>query len=485
MNRVRARFAPSPTGYLHAGGARTALYNWLFARHHNGTFVLRIEDTDRARSTEEYRKAILEDLTWLGLLWDEGPPDDGPRGPYLQSQRGETYEPHIERLLSSGKAYHCFCTPEELALRRGNAPAGSRAWKYDRRCLNLSVEQRRAFLAGGRPSVVRFMVPEGVTVFDDMVLGTVEFDNSELDDLVIRRADGTPTYNFAVVVDDLLMGITHVIRGSDHLSNAPKQILMFLALGHRPPAYGHLPLVVDQDKQVLSKRRGAVAIGEYRKQGYVPEALVNYMALLGWSYDGAQEFFTTDELVEKFDLSRVSGKPAAFDPDKLAWMNMQWIKRLSIAERTDRAVPFLKAARLLDDETLNERRRWLEDVVAVVGDRLKTLSDIVEQAGFFLAPRITYDNIAVRKVLAEAGAREILTRAETTLAIVEAFDPQALEVAIRQLARELGLSAGKVIQPLRIAVAGKQTSPGIFETLSLLGRDRVLERLAMARRLAK
>jgi glutamyl-tRNA synthetase len=482
MSGVRVRFAPSPTGYLHIGGARTALYNWLLARHEGGAFVLRIEDTDRERSKKEYRDAILDDLRWLGLDWDEGPEVGGPRGPYFQSERADSYAPHLDRLLERGLAYRCYCAPEELEERRRTHPAGPDAWRYDRRCLSVAPEEA-ARLAGERPAVIRFRVPEGTTSFDDVILGPIEVENAELDDLVIARADGTPTYNLAVVVDDLEMGITHVVRGSDHLSNTPRQVLLWRALGHEPPTFGHLPLVLSQDGQVLSKRRGAVAVGEYRRMGYLPEALVNYMALLGWAYDGEQEFFARGDLVEKFEIGRVSGKAAAFDPEKLTWMNAQWIKRLDVSDRTDRLVPLLRDEGLLEREPIGEHRRWLENVVSVIDDRLKTLRDVLEFDWFFLASDVAYDSIAVNKVLAKPGAGDILAGLRKTLSGAPDFEPETLERLIRDYADEVGLKAGKVIQPVRVAVTGKTASPGIFETLSLLGRDRVLARIDSAARL--
>ncbi len=484
MSDTRVRFAPSPTGYLHLGGARTALFNWLLARSQGGRYILRIEDTDRERSTEEFLQAILEDHRWLGLLWDEGPEVGGDAGPYFQSERSGTYAPLLRKLLEEGHAYRCYCTPEELESRRAASADGGREWRYDRRCLKLSDAERDSLDREGRPSVVRFRVPEGSTRFDDMVLGPIEVEHSELDDLVLARSDGTPTYNFVVVVDDLLMGVTHVVRGSDHVSNTPKQMLIARALGEEPPVFGHLPLVLGPDKQVLSKRRGALAIGEYRRQGYLPEALVNYMALLGWSFDGEQEFFSLDELVRHFNISRVSGKAAAFDPEKLLWMNAQWIKRLRVPERADRMLPFLREAGLVGDEMDDEERARLEAVVELIDDRVKTLSDIVTLAGFFLADDITYDEKAVSKVLTEPEALTILDGLYARLTEASSFTPDALEEIVRGFAAECGLKVGKVVQPVRVAVTGGTTSPGMFETLALLGRGVVLGRMARARELA-
>jgi glutamyl-tRNA synthetase len=477
----RLRFAPSPTGHLHLGVARTALYNWLVARGSGGVFVLRIEDTDPERSTTEYLEAILEDLRWLGLDWDEGPEVGGPYGPYFQSQRAASYAPHLESLLRSGAAYRCFCTPEELAERRASASAGpSEAWRYDRRCLRLDEEERARLARQGRPSVVRFRVPEGRTSFDDLVQGAVDFDNAQFDDLVIARTDGTPTYNFAVVVDDLEMGITHVIRGSDHLTNTPKQILLWRALGVEPPRFGHVPLVMAPDGLVLSKRRGAMSIGEYRRRGYVPEALVNYMALLGWAYDGTHEIFDRRELTDKFDLGRVGRKPAAFDPEKLSWMNAQWIKRLPVRERVERLLPFLREADLVPAEPAPQTLASIERAVGVIGDRLKTLRDVLGFRWFFLASEIEYDSMAVSKVLGKPGAGEILAGLRQALGRAPDFEPATLEGIVRAFAEERGESLGTVTQPVRVAVTGGTASPGIFETLAALGRDRSLTRIDRA-----
>jgi glutamyl-tRNA synthetase len=483
MTGVRVRFAPSPTGYLHIGGSRTALLNWLYARHTGGSYVLRIEDTDRERSKQEFLDAILEDMSWLGLDWDEGPLKGGDYGPYLQSERGDSYGPHVESLLAEGHAYQCFCTQEELDERRSRGTAADGGWIYDRKCLALPDEERSSMLAEGRPHAIRFRVPEGRTVFEDMVLGEVEFDNTELDDLVIVRADGTPTYNFAVVVDDLGMGITHVIRGQDHISNTPRQILIWQALGHEPPVFGHQPLVLAPDKQVMSKRRGAIAIREYRRRGYVPEAVVNYMALLGWSYEGDEEFFSLQDLLDNFDMKRVSRKPASFDPAKLDWMNAQWIKRLSVEDRTARVVPFLREANLVPEAPSPEESDRLRSIVELLDDRLKVLSDIVDLAGFFLAQKVVFDKIAVSKVLAKPGAGETLAGLHRVLSQCPDFEPETLEKAVRELAETQDLTLGRVVQPLRVALTGSTASPGIFETLSLLGREVTLARIDEAMKL--
>ncbi len=481
MAKVRVRFAPSPTGFLHMGVARTALYNWLYARHEGGTFVLRIEDTDRTRSTTEYLDALIEDLRWLGLNWDEGPGVGGSAGPYFQSERAATYGPYIERLLGEGAAYRCFCAAEELEERRRSAPQEGLEWKYDRRCLDMPEATLNAYLDEGRPFAVRFRIPEGKTAFRDLILGDIEVENSQFDDLIIARSDGVPTYNFVAVVDDMLMDITHVIRGSDHVTNTPKQILIFRALGAAPPEYAHLPLVLDRDKKVLSKRRGAMSIGEYRRQGYVAEAIVNYMALLGWAYDDSREFFTHDELVRAFDIRAVGKKAAAFDPDKFVWMNAQWIKTLPVAERVERVLPFLRSAGLVGEEVSPPERQYLERVLSAVGDRVKTLADVVEQAGFFLARDVTCDSISIDKVLRAPRAGDTLADVGGLLAAAPDFEPATLEQIVRGYADGKGLKLGEAIQPIRVAVTGRTASPGIFEVLSVLGRERTLERLAKAR----
>jgi glutamyl-tRNA synthetase len=463
------------------GVARTALYNWLYARHEGGTFVLRIEDTDKARSTKEFLDGLIEDLRWLGLDWDEGPGVGGPLGPYFQSERAATYGPYVERLLKEGAAYRCFCTAEELEARRRAAPQEGLEWKYDRKCLALPEATRNAYVAEGRPAAVRFRIPEGKTSFHDLILGDIEVENAQFDDLVIARSDGVPTYNFVAVVDDMLMDITHVIRGSDHTTNTPKQILIFRALGARPPQYAHLPLVLDVDRKVLSKRRGAVSIGEYRRRGYVAEAVVNYMSLLGWAYDDSREFFTRDELVQAFEIRGVGRKAAAFDPDKFIWMNTQWIKTLPVGERVERVLPFLKDAGLVGETQTPEERKYLERVVSAVGDRVKTLGDIVEQAGFFLAPDVTYDSIAVEKVLRAPRAADTLGAVREFFAAAPDFEPATLEQIVRGYADGKGLKLGEAIQPIRVAVTGRSASPGIFEVLSVLGRERTLDRIAKAR----
>ncbi|RLA80001.1 MAG: glutamate--tRNA ligase [Deltaproteobacteria bacterium] len=459
MKEVRTRFAPSPTGYLHVGGARTALFNWLFARHHGGKFILRIEDTDQARSKDEYLQDILESLRWLGLHWDEGP--------YFQSKRMDLYREHAQRLLEEGKAYRCYCTPEELEEMRRQALAEGRKPKYDGRCRSRKDHPE------GVPFAIRFKSPqEGVTVVEDLLRGKVTFRNEELDDLIIVRSDGTPTYNFVVVVDDALMGITHVIRGDDHLNNTPRQILLYEALGYPVPKFAHLPLILGTDRTRLSKRHGATAVSAYREMGYLPEAMVNYLARLGWSH-GDQEIFSIEELIEKFSLEAVSTSPAVFDPEKLLWLNSHYIKELPAEEIAQRLIPFLAKRGIVVD--LDER---LVKAVRTLQPRAKTLEEMAEQAVFYFRPPTAYDEKGVRKFFTPAGIaflegfKESLKRTP--------FDPDGLEGAFRKLAEELGLKTRDAAQAVRLALTGKTVSPGLFEVMDVLGKEETISRLQKA-----
>jgi len=339
MDNVRVRIAPSPTGYLHVGTAHTALFNWLFARHNKGTFILRIEDTDLARSTKEYEENIIEGLKWLGLYWDEGP--------YYQTQRLDLYRKYADELLKKGLAYYCYCTPEELEERRKEALAQKKPPRYDRKCLYLSDEERARYEREGRKPAIRLLVPEGKTVFNDIIRGEIEFNNEDIGDFVIMKSDGIPTYNFAVVIDDYTMGITHVIRGEDHISNTPKQLFIYNAFGWTPPEFAHLPLLLGPDRSKLSKRHGVTSVTEYKKMGYLPQALVNYLALLGWTPEENREIYTVEELIELFDLRRVTKNPGIFDVTKLEWINTQHIRRLSLEELADLTYPFFKGSRMV------------------------------------------------------------------------------------------------------------------------------------------
>ncbi|OGP55104.1 MAG: glutamate--tRNA ligase [Deltaproteobacteria bacterium RBG_13_52_11] len=457
---IRTRFAPSPTGYLHIGGVRTALFNWLFARHHRGAFILRIEDTDVVRSSQEYLNAILDGLKWLGLDWDEGP--------YFQSQRINLYRGHVERLMEAGKAYRCYCTPEELEERRQQALASGDKPKYDGRC------RERTDQPADLPSVIRFIAPqEGETVVDDLVKGKVTFENEELDDLIILRSDGTPTYNFVVVVDDALMGITHVIRGDDHLNNTPRQIHLYEALGYPPPAFAHLPLILGQDRTRLSKRHGATSVTAYQEMGYVPNALVNYLARLGWSY-GDQEIFSREEMIERFSLEGTGRSAGIFNPEKLLWLNAHYIKEGDPREIAQQLIPFLLQRGVKVE--LNER---LIKVIRSLQPRAKTMVEMAEMAEFYFKDDFPYDEKGSRKFL-RPELSPFLTCLLEGLPNSNDFAEANLERFFRQLIEQQGLKLNQAAQGVRVALTGKTTSPGLFEVMEGIGRDQVIKRLERA-----
>jgi len=473
---VRVRFAPSPTGHLHVGGARTALFNWLFARNQGGVFVLRIEDTDKIRSTEESTGGILSSLHWLGLDWDEGPGVGGEHEPYFQMQRIPFYQAAMEQLLTTGKAYHCYCTQEELKSRRQAAMAEGRPPGYDRRCRHLSSGERAALEAEGKKPVVRFAMPmEGETVVHDLIRGDVHFANDQLDDLVIVKADGTPTYNFAVVVDDMLMRISHVIRAEDHLANTPRQIRIYEALGYALPQFAHVSMILGEDGTRLSKRHGATAVAEYRESGYLPEAMFNFLALLGWAYDDKTELMSRDEIIERFTLEKVTPSPAIFSKDKLDWMNGVYIRGLAGDDLARRLLPFLASAGLEADQDTVRR------LVPLIQERVKLLSDAVELVDFFFTDEIVYEpQLLVGKKMGSSDSLDALRRALQVLEEVPSFDESALEDVLRALVDELGVKAGQLFGIIRVAVTGKTVAPPLFGTLSILGRERTLARLHTA-----
>ncbi|HEX2062739.1 MAG TPA: glutamate--tRNA ligase [Thermoanaerobaculia bacterium] len=473
----RVRFAPSPTGYLHVGGARTALFNWLYARRHGGVFILRIEDTDAERSSWEMVGGILEGMKWLGLDWDEGPEVGGPHAPYFQSERLERYRTMAERLVSEGHAYYCYCSSDRLREERERAEAGGEAWKYDRACLALAPQRVAEFEATGVARAIRFKVPEGVTRFDDAVHGAIEFEHANIEDFVILRSDGFPTYHLSVVVDDVDMRITHVIRGDDHISNTPKHVLLFGAFGFPAPRFAHVPLILGADKKRLSKRHGATSVTEYRRLGYLPEAMSNFLALLGWSPGDDRELMSRDELVEAFSLEGISGGNAVFNTEKLDWMNGQYIARLSAEELAGRVEPLLHDAGLWPAQPTRDQREFLQRVLALLRPRAKRLTDFVEQARPFLADTVEYERDAVEKHLAATGLDDHVAALVTALRTVTPFDESHVEAAVRGTASERGLKAGSLIHATRVAVTGRTTSPGLFEVLALLGRERTVDRL--------
>jgi glutamyl-tRNA synthetase len=481
---VRVRFAPSPTGYLHVGGARTALFNWLFARKQGGSFVLRIEDTDVERSSADMVEGILDGLRWLGLDWDEGPIVGGPVGPYFQSERLDRYRAMADRLIDSGRAYYCYCPPEELKAKREAAEAAGGAWRYDRTCCRLTAEERAAKEQAGVARAVRFRVPDGVTRFDDLVHGPIEFDGGNLEDFVILRSDGHPTYQLSVVSDDVEMRITHVVRGDDHISNTPKQILLYQALDAAVPAFAHVPLILGPDKKRLSKRHGATSVTEYARQGYLPEAMVNFLALLGWSPGATdQEVFTRDALVEAFDLRGINGGNAVFNSEKLDWFNQQQLLQLAPDELVRRLRPEFESAGVWDDAYVGDRRAWFYAVLELLKPRAKKLREFVEVGRFFFVDLPDYDPAAVAKHLQADGIDPLLTRLDASFAELPEFDAASTEAAVRRVADATGVKAATVIHAVRVAVTGRTASPGLFDVLALLGRDRTRARMAEARRL--
>jgi glutamyl-tRNA synthetase len=476
---VRVRFAPSPTGHLHVGGARTALFNWLFARHHGGVFLLRIEDTDRDRSTDEAIHQILDALAWLGLGWDrEGPEGDGAhRGYFRQTSRFEIYRAHAEQLLAEGKAYRCYCTPEELDARRAAAQARGETFRYDGRC-------REAPSRPGVPAALRLRIPDaGTTVVPDLIHGDVTFDAAALDDWILVRSDGTPTYNFCVVVDDVTTKITHVIRGNDHLSNTPKQILCYAALGYPLPAFAHIPMILGPDRKRLSKRHGATSVLAFRDEGFLPEAMVNYFARLGWAH-GDQEIFSREELVRLFDLPQVGATPAIFDRTKLEWVNQMWMKRLAEdpGERRRLATEALAPhVRRLGIPAPAEPR--LLAAVLALTERAKTLVEMAEQARFYFEAPTGYEPEAARKLLTPASAARI-DRLLRRLDGLTPWDAATLEGAFRQLAAELDVKLVELAQPVRLALTGRTASPPLFGVMAELGSDETLRRLRALRGMA-
>ena len=479
--RVRVRYAPSPTGYLHIGGVRTILFNWLFARKHAGRFVLRFEDTDPERSRDELIQPMLESIRWLGLDWDEGPDVGGPYGPYRQSQRLDLYREALDRLLAEGKAYHCYCTPEELAAEREAARAAGRPAVYSGRCRSLTAAERARLEAEGRRPAIRLRVPDqGEVVVDDLVKGRVSFDVSQFGDFIIARADGMPVYNFAVVVDDHHMEMTHVIRGDEHLSNTPKQLLVYRALGWEPPRFAHVPMILAPDRTKLSKRHGAVAVDEYRRQGFLPEAILNYVALLGWSPGDDREILSLDEMIELFDLGRVSHTAAIYDVEKMAWMNGHYLRAADLDRIVALVIPRLRAAGLLDEEPQGEERRRVRAIIDAVRQRVRTLDEIVEASRYFFHDFDSYDEAGVRKHFDRDDAIPILEAVAEALARVEPWTQAAIEQALRQLAERLGVGTGRVFHPTRLAVSGRTVGPGVFDVICWVGRQRCLERIARA-----
>ena len=480
MKDIRVRIAPSPTGFVHIGTARTALFNWLFARKHGGTFILRLEDTDTERSTQEFADIILDGLRWLGIDWDEGPgieleTDRGEYGPYRQSQRKQLYAREVDRLLETGAAFKCFHTKEELDAMREQARAEKRSEPFRSKWRDASPEDVAA--QGDAPYAVRFKVPEGVTEIEDIIQGTVRVDNTEIDDFVIVKPNGDPIFHLAVVVDDVLMKISHVIRGDDHLSNTPRHVMLFNALGYEPPVFAHLPMVLTESGKKLSKRDMGANLLDWREKGYLPETLVNYIAFLGWNPGDDRELLTLDELAHEFTLERVSKAGAKFDMKRLQFLNGQHIRRLAVEDLRDRLVPILEAAGL---DTSMKTPEWLAQMAAICQEKLATLNDIVEKVDFFFVEPEEYEEKAVKKRWQKEGVLDRMHLMRERCADVEPWTHDTLKAAFEKLAQEAESGLGPFVHPARLAWTGKSVGPGLFELAELLGKDACLARLDKA-----
>ena len=481
MTKVRTRFAPSPTGYPHVGNIRTALFAWLFARHNGGSFIVRIEDTDVARTVEGAVEAILDSLRWLGLDWDEGPEAGGKYGPYFQSQRLDKYHEVAQQLISQGDAYSCYCSPQRLKEMRAEQARLKQPPGYDRRCRELSQQERAKKEAEGITPVVRFKTPlEGQTGFNDLIWGDMVFENTTIDDFVMLKSDGYPTYHLANIVDDHLMEISHVIRAEEWLSSTPRHVLMYQALGFEPPQFAHLPMLLGADRSKLSKRHGAVSITEYYQQGYLPEAMVNFLALLGWSLDDKTEILSRQELIDNFSLGRVSRTAAIFNGDKLNWMNGVYIRSLTADEFFEAAEPYLMMDRAAGQAVISGEE-YLRNILPLVQERAKTLAEVAGLTQFFFSDELDYEaNLLIGKNMSRESTTEALRAAQPRLEQLKVFDAESLEALLRPLAVELGLKAGQLFGALRVAVTGRTAAPPLFQTMVVLGKERCLRRIEAA-----
>ncbi|GMA52315.1 glutamate--tRNA ligase [Alicyclobacillus contaminans] len=478
---VRVRFAPSPTGSLHIGGARTAYFNWLFARQSGGTFVLRIDDTDTARSTEASLQEILRGFRWLGIDWDEGPDVGGPFGPYRQSERSAIYREALQRLLNEGKVYPCFCSQEQLAADREAAQRAGRAPRYARRCRDLTPEQVAERMAAGETPVYRFKSPiEGETVVHDRIRGDVVFSNEELDDFVVWKPDGMPTYHFASCVDDAAMHITHVIRAEEHLSNTPKHVVLFEALGAKVPEFAHVPMILAPDRSKLSKRHGATSVQEYRDQGILPDALINYLLLLGFAPGEDKEILSREEAIQVFRLDKVTRHAAVYDVKKLEWLNAQYFRSLSPDVVLSMVWPTLRERGYVEADPDHRTLAWIRTVLAATQERSRNAADLVENVSYYFRDPVAYDEKGVRKHFAGEDVDVRLERLADILDQVEPFGVVPLEQTYRSLAAEWQVKAGMLIHPTRLAITGVTVGPGLFDVMALLGRAACQSRLRRA-----
>lgn len=477
MDYIKVRFAPSPTGHLHIGGARTALFNFLFARKMGGKFLLRFEDTDLTRSSVESEQVIVNDLKWLGIEWDEGIDVGGDNGPYRSTERLDIYRFYVNKLLAEDKAYYCYCTQEELEAERQMLLAKGEMPRYMGRCRHLTSEQKRAFEAQGRVPSVRFKVPANrVIEIEDLIRGTVKFESNGIGDFIIVKSDGIPVYNFAVVIDDHLMGISHVIRGEEHLSNTPRQILIYEALGFNIPKFAHVSLILGKDRAKMSKRHGSTWIEQYRDAGYLPEAMVNFLALLGWSPGEEREIFTMEELIERFSLERVSKNPAIFDIDKLNWMNSQYIKNSPTERITELAIPHLKQKGYLD-ENENVDFDWLNSIVKTFQDELAFVGEIVEKVGIFFNDNIEVQDEEARQILKMEHVPKLLQVFREKVANAEKIDKDFAVNVFKEMQKELNIKGKNLFMPIRIALTGQMHGPEMVEIIPILGRERIMKRL--------
>lgn len=477
MSDVRVRFAPSPTGEPHLGNIRTAIFNWLFARHEDGRFILRIEDTDRARLVEKSLESILEGMKWLGLDWDEGPEKDGPYGPYFQAERLAIYREHEQRLFGEGKAYYCSCSPERLAALRQEQQKRKEDPRYDRRCRELGLGPE----ADGTRCVLRLKVPlEGETVFEDKVRGRVAFNNQLLDDLILVKRDGYPTYHFANVIDDHLMRVSHVMRGDDWISSTPRHVVLYQALGWEPPIFAHLSTIVGPDRTRLSKRHGATSILEYRRLDYLPEVVFNFLALLGWSPGDNREIMSREELVRAFSLEGIVPTSAIFDRKKLDWMNGEYIRRMTDNELLERVVSLWEERGWITKEEGSSKRDWLLRIIALLKVRCEKIGEFPLKSGYFFGDEINYDEEGAKRYLQDPAAGPRLEALAERLALLEPFTADGMEAVVRKFSEEQSIKPAQLIHPTRMALTGTTAGPGLFETAEVLGKERVVKRLRRA-----
>ncbi|BBB91327.1 MAG TPA: glutamate--tRNA ligase [Methylomusa anaerophila] len=477
-DQLRVRFAPSPTGPFHIGGARSALFNWLLAKKYGGKLILRIEDTDLERSTKESEENIKEALRWLGITWDEGIDVGGPYGPYRQTERLDIYRHYTEKLLESGQAFHCYCSEEELEAERQEQMDKGETPRYMGRCRNLSPEDKQRLAAEGRKPTVRFKVPENKQiVFKDLVRDTVSFDSNGIGDFVIVKSDGIPVYNYAVVLDDALMRISHVIRAEEHLSNTPRQILLYEALGLAVPQFGHISLILGKDRTKMSKRHGATSVDQYRNQGYLSEAIVNFLALLGWAPAGEQEIFSREELINEFSMDRVAKNPAVFDIDKLNWLNAHYMKQASPELVTELALPHLKAAGYVQDDISGEKKDWLIKVMAEIKDYLSYAAQAVDHVDVFFNDHITFESEEAREVMRDADIPRVMEAFKVRLLALDPLESAGVQAILKSITKELKLGGKKVYMPVRIAITGKMHGPELINLIPLLGKERTLARM--------